>query len=337
MFWMEDNSSIFNFKKSNGLTDKIKNNIYVRVLVKLALLFGIVFVADFSIGHLLRYLYFSQQSGNLYRTTYSLEKTKSNLLIFGSSTANHEYSPRIFEDRLHISSYNTGRDGTSIFYQYAILQGVLKRYSPKMILLNFDLEEFKKTPGSYDRLSSLLPYYKAHPEIRSIINMKSPKERIKLCSAIYPFNSMLFTILIGNTEFNKERRKDFQGFVPLEKMLIKESDSGYYPEYELDSNKIKTYRSFIHDCINAKVKLYIVCSPFYNKLEKFPNSILLGQKIAHDNHISFFNFLNDTSFINYPSYFADVNHLNYQGASVFSNKLIDKMINEEDDQSALAK
>jgi len=319
------------------LTNKIKNNIYVRVLIKLVLLFGIVFVVDFSIGHLLRYLYFSQQSGNLYRTTYSLEKTKSNLLIFGSSTANHEYSPRIFEDRLHITSYNTGRDGTSIFYQYAILKGVLKRYSPKMIVLNFDLEEFKKSPASYDRISSLLPYYKTHPEIRSIINMKSPEERIKLCSRIYPFNSMLFTILVGNTDFNKERRKDFQGFVPLQKMLNKELDSGYYPEYELDSNKIKIYRSFIHDCINANVKLYVVCSPFYNKLEKFPNSIILGQKIAHENNIRFFNFLNDTSIINYPSYFADRNHLNYKGAAIFSNKLIDKMINEEDDQSALAK
>lgn len=329
---MEDNLSIFNFKKqkvNSRLTNKIRNNIYVCVLIKLVLLFVIVFFIDFSFGLLLRNLYFSQQSGKLYRTTYSLEKTKSDLLIFGSSTANHEYSPRIFENRLHISTYNTGRDGTSIFYQYAILKGVLKRYSPKMILLNFDLEEFKKNPASYDRISALLPYYKTHPEIRSIVNMKSSKERIKLFSRIYPFNSMLFTILVGNAEFNKQRRQDFQGFVPLKKILNKRLDTGYYPEAELDSNKIRIYKLFIRDCITAKVKLYIVCSPYYNELENVPNSVILGQKIARENNIKFFNFLSDTSLTHHPSYFADMNHLNYAGAEVFSNKLIDSMIYEE--------
>lgn len=319
------------------MINKIKNNIYVLVLIKLALLFAIVFLVDFSVGHLLRYLYFSQQSGNLYRTTYSLEKTKSNLLIFGSSTANHEYSPKIFENRLHISSYNTGRDGTSIFYQYAILKGVLKRYSPKMIVLNFDLDEFKKNPASYDRISTLLPYYKNHPEIRSIINMKSSEESIKLCSRIYPFNSMLFTILVGNTEFNKERRKDFQGFVPLKKVFDRELDTGYYPEEALDVNKIRIYKSFIWDCIHSNVKLYIVCSPFYHELKNTPNSVILGEKIAHENNIRFFNFLNDTSLTNHPSYFADMNHLNYEGAEVFSNKLIDTLMTNEEDAQPLNK
>ena len=307
---------------------KIKNNIYGRILIKLVLLFCIVFLVDFFIGHLLRNLYFSQQSGVLFRTTFSLEKTKSDLLIFGTSTANHNYYTKIFENRLHISSYNTGRDGTSIFYQYAILKGVLKRYSPKMILLNLDLDEFKKDQESYDRISSLLPYYKTHPEIRSVINMKSTEEKIKLFSRIYPFNSMLFTILVGNTEFNKERRKDFQGFVPLNKVLEKRVDTGYYPEESLDSNKIRIYKSFIRDCINANLKLYIVCSPFYHELKNDPTSVILGQKIAKENNISFFNFLNDTSLINHPSYFADINHLNYTGAKIFSVKLVEKIINE---------
>ncbi len=317
----------------SSLNNKIQNNIYVRVLIKLVLLLGIVFLVDFSVGHLLRYLYFSQQSGSLYRTTYSLEKTTSDLLIVGSSTANHEYSPQVFENRLHISSYNTGRDGTSIFYQYAILKGVLKRYSPKMILLNFDLGEFKKNPASYDGLSVLLPYDKAHPEIRSIINMKSTKERIKIFSSIYPFNSMLFTILVGNTDFNKKRREDFQGFVPLKKHLNKPSESVSYHDVGLDSNKVMFYQSFIRDCINADVKLYIICAPHYNKLANSPNSVVLGKKIAEQNNIKFFNFLNDTSFLNHPSYFADKSHLNYLGAQIFSNSLVDSIRSSIDNEA----
>lgn len=328
---MEDNLSIFNSKKEkvkSGFTDKIKNNIYVCTIMKIVLLLVVVFFLDFIVGSLLRNLYFSETSGKLYLTTYSMEETTSDLLIFGSSTANHEYSPIVFENRLHISSYNTGRDGTSIFYQYAILQSILKRYSPKIILLNFDLEEFKKDPSSYDRISSLLPYYKTHPEIRSVINLKSKHERTKLLSKIYPFNSLLFTIFVGNMDFNKQRRNDFQGFVPLKNVLKQPLGSGYYPQPELDSNKIRLYKSFIRDCINANVQLYIICSPIHMKLKNSPNSIVLGQLIAEENNIKFLNFLNDTDIINHPSYFADLNHLNDKGAEIFSNKLADKIINE---------
>lgn len=328
---MEVNLSIFNFKKQkvkSRFLHKIKDNIYACLLVKLIVLFFIVFLLDFFIGSLLRNLYFSQESGNLYRTTYSLEKTTCDLLIFGSSTANHEYSPQIFENRLNISTYNAGRDGTSIFYQYAILKGVLKRYTPKIILLNFDMDEFKKKPSSYDRISSLLPYYKSHPEIRSIIHLKSPNEKIKLLSKIYPFNSSLFTILVGNAEFNKRRSQDFQGFVPLKKELNQPLKSGYYADAEIDSNKVQIYKSFIRDCLKSNVKLYIICSPMYDELKNIPNSVVLGAKIAEENGVKFFNFLNDTSIINHPSYFADLSHLNYKGAEIFSNKLIDKINNE---------
>ena len=88
----------------------------------------ILFILDFSIGNILRYLYFNQNAGLLYRTTYSLDSTNADFLIFGSSTANHHYDPYIFEKRLNMSVYNTGRDANTIFYNYAVFQSILKRY-----------------------------------------------------------------------------------------------------------------------------------------------------------------------------------------------------------------
>ncbi|MEO8720794.1 MAG: hypothetical protein ABI372_06785 [Ginsengibacter sp.] len=309
----------------SGLLHKIKKKIYAILLLKIVVLFFIVFLLDFTVGTLLRKLYFSQESGKLYRTTYALEKTTSDLLIFGSSTANHEYCPQIFEKRLHISAYNAGRDGSSIFYQYAILQGVLKRYTPKIILLNFDLDEFKKNHLSYDRMSSLLPYYETHPEIQSTVKLRSPTENIKLLSKTYPFNSLLFSILVGNADFNKTRRKDFQGFIPLKNVIQKPLDSGYYNKSELDTNKIRVFNLFVRDCIDANVKLYIVCSPLFFKLENSEEFLHLAQNIAKKNGIEFYNFMNDTSIINHPYYFSDVSHMNEVGATFFSNILVDKI------------
>src|SRR5665647_758185 len=145
--------------------DRIKEREPLYFLVKLFLFLIIVFFLDYTIGNILKYLYSKQESGFLYRTTYSIDSTKADILIFGASRANHHYYPQAFENRLHMSCYNTGRDGNSIFYHFAILQAILKRYSPKVAILDFSREEFKRDQESYDRLSSLLPYYYDHPEM----------------------------------------------------------------------------------------------------------------------------------------------------------------------------
>ena len=309
---------------------KVRNNPYLFFLFKLFSLFAIVFCLDFLIGNALRYFYFKQESGLQFRTTYSIDSTKAHLLVFGASRANHHYHPDIFEERLNLSYSNVGRDGNSIFFHYAMLKGVLKRYSPQIIILDFVSGEFKQSQDSYDRLSSLLPYYRTHPEMRPIIELKSPYEKLKLCSSIYPYNSEILAIAAGNAEFNKKRKGDNKGYVPLiytwqGSMKI---DSTSF-KYELDSVKIKYFELFIKDCIQSKVKLYIACSPYYIKFKKPDYSLILAKEIAKKYNIDFFDYSEDSVFINNSNLFVDPGHLNDEGAKVFSDRLIDKInINE---------
>jgi hypothetical protein len=190
---------------------------YKKFFIKLFIFLAIVVLFDFAIGAALRHYYFKQESGVQYRTTYSMEQTKADLVIFGSSRATHHYVPDVFEQRLNMSYYNVGRDGNFIFYHYAVLKSILKRYTPKIIILDISGAEFSVGQDSYDRLSALLPYYKTHPEIRPIVELKSEYEKIKLASSIYPFNSSIITIALGNAEFNKKRNDDTEGYVPLKK------------------------------------------------------------------------------------------------------------------------
>ena len=61
-----------------------------------------------------------------------------------------------------------------------MLKGVLKRYSPKIIILDIVNKEFQKNADSYEKISPLLPYYNSHPEIRSIVQLRSRYEKHKL-------------------------------------------------------------------------------------------------------------------------------------------------------------
>jgi hypothetical protein len=312
----------------------LKRNVYLRFIARVLFVFIIVMILDFGIGRVLKAFYFKQTSGIDYRTTYSIDKTRADVLIFGSSTAIHDYIPGTIEKRLNLSTYNVGRDGISILYDYAVLKTILKRYTPKIIILDFEKEEFSRSQESYDRLSSLLPYYKTHPEIDSIVDLRGPYEKYKMISNIYPFNSLVFTISAGNSEFNKKKREDMNGFVPLYRTWsdpIKFDDSFLHDD--VDSNKVRIYESFIRDCVKADVELYIISSPLFIKPDYVNKSVVLGKAIADKYKVSFFDYSQDSVILHNRNLFADIAHLNVSGATVYSNKVVDRILSQRNSKS----
>lgn len=305
-------------------------NPYLRFFLKLAKLFAFLLILDFLIGNILSHYYFKKQRSYNYRTTYAIDSTTASLLIFGSSRATHHYQPEVFEKSLGVTYYNTGRDGEFILYNYAVLKAVLKRYSPKIIILDFSPGEFAKTTDNYDRLSALLPFYKSHPEMRSIIERRSKFEKVKLISYIYPYNSALLNILSQNATLPAEKKEDVQGYLPLTKTW---SDSiqveNTTTKYKVDSITVNTYESFIRDCKNSKVQLYIVCSPFFIKRSHIDYSVQLANQIARKYDVQFFNYVTDTNFINHATLFEDPAHLNNDGAKLFSVTVADRIAKEQ--------
>ncbi len=305
-----------------------KENKRPRFLVRLLLFIAIIFILDFSIGSLLKYLYFKQDSGLLYRTTYALDSTRAAFLIFGSSTANHHYVPDILSQKLQMSCYNTGRDGNTIFYSYAVFQSILKRYIPEQIILDINDLEFMKDEKSYERISSLLPYYDKHPEIRSIIQLKSPLEKFKLISKIYPFNSLLFTIGAGNADFNKEREyvNDHNGYIPLEYVwkgaLVVDS---FKMNYQLDTIKRNIFESFISKCRDFNIHLTIIRSPEYKKQKFEDSTIKIVKRISDQYNIPFYNYTNDSFFLKHRELFYNPGHLNDSGAKIFTEMIADRI------------
>lgn len=309
------------------LLNKIKLNSYLYFLVKFFILLFIVFIFDFFIGSALRYLYFKQQNGYQFRTTYSLEKTNADILIFGSSRANHHYNSEIFENRLKMSCYNVGRDGSSIFYHSAILKGILKRYTPKIIILDIRRWEFVKQDINYERIASLLPYYKSHPEIRPIVELKSKYEKYKLLSNIYPYNSSIFNILIGNLK--KDGTTEIKGYLPITETITVDPvalKKGIgISDGTIDMTEVAIYETFIKDCIKAGVELHIFCSPYFSENKKQDQSIELEKTIAEKFNIPYHDYSNEPAFLNKLPLFADYSHLNKEGAQIFTNIIIDSV------------
>jgi hypothetical protein len=296
-------------------------------LLQLFVVFVLVWAVDFIIGNVLRYLYFRQQSGIEYGTVYSIENTKADVLIFGSSKGSRQYYPEVFEKRLGMEYYNVSREGYFILYHEAVLNCILKRHRPKVIVLDISSDEFMQQDNNYAKLSVLLPFYKNHPEIHSILSMKGKHEKLKLLSQIYPFNSMLFKIFAGNAAFNKGRRQVSKGYLPYDNVWNKT----YKPakekiSYSIDSNYVNSYRSFIQQCLAEKIMLIIATTPYLHKqhISSSP-SVLLAKKIAESFHVPFIDYSKEPALVKRPALFADPIHLNNAGAKLMSEMLLDSM------------
>ncbi len=299
-------------------------------------LFGfliILFIIDFTIGYALRYLYFHEKSGNAYSITYALERTHEDIIILGDSQALHSFDPRVFSDVLGLSCYNAGRGGQSILYFKAILDGILKRYTPKIVIINVPPYGLFYRDIVYDRLSMLLPYYKTHKDLRPIIELRGPFEKYKNISKIYPFNSTIVSLLNPNIG----RKKAYAGFIPLKRTLKPVfADNLDATQIEvnasdliIDPNLVNAFESMIRETLSSDAELFLVMTPVYRK-RKFdynPRSKELVLKIIKKYNVPFWDYYILPEFYGNYIYFADNAHLNYKGAEIFS-KLIAERIRE---------
>ncbi len=303
-----------------------KYSTFIKFTLKLFVLIIIVILLDGIIGKTLNYFYFKQTSGDYYRATYAIEQATPDLLIFGSSRANHHYVPEVFEDSLNLSYLNVGRDGNFLLYHKALLTCILKRYTPKMIILDFNPGEMITKSDTYERLNTLLPYYSKYPEIDETIKLRGRFEGIKLWSKIYPYNSFLLNIISGNLNLQKKSRLDNKGYIPLSKTWNEPLKEIKRQIGDIDTNILNAYKSFIKNCKEKKVKLFIVVSPVFYSYGA-DSSIALAAKIANESNIPFIDYSKNDLFLNNKEYFQDVFHLNNEGAIMFSNLLVDSLNN----------
>lgn len=291
---------------------------FIKTGQKLFLFAILIFVLDLLIGSAFEYLFFKQKSGLYARTTYGLEKSTADLLIFGSSSAIHHYYPAVFEDSLNFTAYNQGRDGIDILYHSAILKGILKRYTPKIVILNLSPYELS-TALSYDRLAAILPYCNKYPEMKEIVSLKSKFEPIKLYSHTYPYNSTFLTVLNGLMGNNDKIVKD-KGYVPLFNSIdtLKTELEDFSIPQQIDPNRVNALKEFIDDCKHKNVAVYIIFSPVYSTLIDSTKTTEVAMKISGEKEVTCLNFINDSRFKGKASLFQDNGHMNHEGAKLFS-------------------
>lgn len=309
---------------------------YLKLLRKATFFIFLIICLDYLIGNTLKAYYFRSTTGSNYQTTYSMDSTTADILIIGSSRANHHYIPEIFEDSLNMSCFNTGRDGQFLLFSYAIFCSAVNRYNPKIILFDINPSDLYTDKDDFERLSNLFPYYKGKPELRSIIELKGPLERYKLKSSIYPFNSRILSIINGNVSLIDLKNKELKGYAPLvghlsDSTMIRNEENPR-PVSPIASELLNT---ICQTCNIRNIRLIMIQSPIYEFIE-VGSSTEFYQELARQFNFELWSYFNDTSYLK-SNYFKDRSHLNDLGAHKFSKDIASRLKRERVKNAVVSK
>ena len=301
---------------------------------KIVVFISILFLMDYFTGSILRKMYFNQNSGQDFLLRYSFYYCNSDLIILGNSRAQHHYDTRILKNTLKMTCFNAGMDGGhSILLQKAQLEMILKRHKPKIVILELNPDLFEKDEKNYERLSILLPYYKKLPLVRPLILLRSPYEKIKLLSEIYPFNSKIINIFRFNIKIHELNKKSFDGYVPIinkdmKKMVYKTFNEKVNTSI-IDNKLVEALKWIIHICRKNSIRLVLVNSPVFHyqneqaiSLTESARQILI---LISKEKVDLLDFTSEPYFIGRWDLFFDGAHLNEKGAAIFTRLLIRKI------------
>lgn len=295
-----------------------------RFIIKIALFFALVVVADVLCGFTLGYFAKNAKGGFTQRDTYICDKLETDFLLMGSSRCVRHYNPQIITDSLGMTCYNTGQMGNGIILNYGRLRMIDERKKPKVVIYditpNFDLFE---GDDNHRYLTWLKQHYERNG-IAEIFNSVDCTEKYKMMSQMYRYNSRIIELMTDYLHPISDSRAN--GFSPL--------------KGEMDKTKIKIggHKRKIAAIDNVKMNyiiklcdelegcsLYFVVSPNWYGMDSIMFKPIVD--ICQKRNIPFWDYSNNPKYVHRDEYFKDGSHMNARGADEFTKDLISNLRN----------
>lgn len=266
------------------------------------------------------------------KPNFALNRVKADILIVGSSRADHHYVPLQLKDSIEkhshkdFSIYNAGQHNQGFNYFLCVIESTLKRHTPKVIIL--DVESLSLIDSETFRTTALRPYRGINPIVKSELSKVKGSEALFLKSNFYDFNGQILQIAL-NTKDKTIDSNSFYGYAPL---LETFDVSTYRGEKALSydfKNKVnplpkEDFEKIISICHNKSIRLIVCISPNYGLQDHNNISYLTIRSLCQTNNVPFIDMENDKFFDQRANLFYDSNHLNSQGAKIFTAQFFSK-------------
>jgi hypothetical protein len=253
------------------------------------------------------------------------------IIVLGSSRGARNIIAKQIEDSLGLSTYNLSYPGSSIEFHEFLLRSLLKfNQPPKMIILAVDepgeLIDVPSLVFRFDRLYPLVRYKYINDELISKGEENSFFSKILILSRLktmhFDFRKQHFSPLdtivnCGSMPISYQRQdKTFEYQNTIESYQI-ENES---------QNKRIAFLKLYELCVENKINLCLVFSPNYKVYD--PS---FEERIKYLTNCKAYYYAYDMSKKIYKnkSFFYDESHLQTQGAIIFTNEIVQFLINNK--------
>ncbi len=207
------------------------------------------------------------------------------------------------------------RDGNNIYYQYFILESLLSRYKPELVIISTTvLEESEKS------ISNILPYMSDNILAKNIILEIAPIEYYKSLINVYRYNSLVVKIIQGNINQSND---SFNGYKPLYQRNNVNKNFNYSTKpYKigLSQRTMDYYGRFLDLCNRKNVPVLVLNMPKFSLHSDLKEDFAI-KRLIKNYKCKYLDYSKYTAIINRKEFFKDVSHLNNDGAIYFSKKL----------------
>lgn len=258
------------------------------------------------------------------------------IVINGSSRALSGFDPRIIQGITGLSAYNIGRNGSQTDMQLAILKAYLEHNKkPEIVIQSLDVFSFEATREVYNP-AQYVPYLSDDELWRPLrqINPSIWKSRyVPLYGYVVDDMSMSWILGLGALAGRSPHEDYFLGFNPRTlrwtdefKSFKAANPSGV--DWPIDREGLQSLEELARVCRSNGIQLIFVYPPEYSEMQGLSKN--RAQVFAHFHELvakydvplwdySDWRYAADTE------YFQNSQHLNDEGAKVFSEDLSNRL------------
>jgi hypothetical protein len=282
---------------------------------------------DRLVGAAFRSLYFRTRSGEGGGLINRALAQNPEILILGSSRAKHHFDPDIISKALGMSAYNAGINGQDFLYA-AMLLDVRKKTNtpPKIILFHIDRRSVGENEDERTK-AKVFSYYLERSDVVRQILAETFDDRLKYLSLSYRANGKALPIL-SNLKPRPESQNGYVGLKGLMNVPIAD-DRPTPPPWKL---KLQLLDQIAQSCRSNGTKLFFVNSPRFivDDIERKEHEVWRAQITEILKPYSEIEFLELNSFSRPETFqraelYRDSDHLNANGAEIFSRGLADEL------------
>jgi hypothetical protein len=264
-------------------------------------------------------------------------KVNAEIVISGSSRALTHYESEIIEKITGFSTFNIGRNGAQTDMQLAYLKAYLNNNAkPKLVIHNLDLFSFQTSKEIFDP-AQYMPYLDQTPIYDAIRKIYPDAWKWKYLPLYgYVAEDMRFSWLQGLKALLgiNPQEDQIQGFQPrftswtgdFEKFRASHPDGVLT---EMETQGVREIEELIELCRQQDVKVLLVYSPEYHEMQLLernrPEIFQKIREICEKYNVPLWDY-SDSPISLDRGWFYNSQHLNAQGARVFSSELAHRLI-----------